>query len=58
MASTYLREEGMLAAQLGDYPGATRAYDHYLALHSHPETKVRASADSIHSEVKRLRRMH
>src|ERR687883_1605090 len=32
--ASHLREEGRLAALTGDRPGATRAYQHYLALRS------------------------
>ena len=53
--ATHLREEGRLAARLGDRPGAIRAYEHYLALRSDPDPRLRASCDSIRAEVSRLR---
>ena len=52
--STYLREEGRLAARTGDHAGAIRAYRHYLALRSDPELRLRAQADSARHEVERL----
>lgn len=55
LLSTYLREEGRLAARLGDRAGAIRAYEHYLALRSNPEPPLRAERDSIRAEVNRLK---
>jgi hypothetical protein len=43
----YRREEGRLAASLGDTAGAIRAYRHYLALRSAPEPRLRAQADTV-----------
>ena len=54
--ATQLREEGRLAAKLGDREGAVRAYRHYLALRSDPEPRLRAARDSVRSEVERLER--
>jgi len=54
--STYLREEGRLAARLGDHAGAIRAYEHYLALRSDPEPVLRPERDRIRAEVDRLKR--
>jgi hypothetical protein len=54
--STYLREEGRLAARVGDREGAIRAYRHYLALRSNPEPLLRADADRIRGELARLER--
>jgi tetratricopeptide (TPR) repeat protein len=54
--TAHLREEGRLAARLGDRPGAIRAYEHYLALRSDPEPGLRAARDSVRAEVKRLQR--
>ena len=47
----YRREEGRLAAQLGDTAGAIRAYRHYLALRSDPEPRLRAQADTVRMEL-------
>jgi tetratricopeptide (TPR) repeat protein len=50
-----LRDEGRLAAALGDAPGAMRAYEHYLALRSNPEPARVGATDSVRAEVARLR---
>jgi hypothetical protein len=52
--STYLREEGRLAARTGDKAGARRANRHYLALRSDPEPPLRADRDSLRAEVARF----
>jgi DNA-binding SARP family transcriptional activator len=52
--STYLRAEGRLAARLGDRSGAIRAYEHYLALRSDPESELRQDRDRIRDELNRL----
>ena len=54
--STYLREEGRLAARLGDRLGAIRAYEHYLVLRSDPESVLRPERDRIRAELDRLKR--
>jgi lipoprotein NlpI len=56
LLSTHLREEGRLAARLGDSAGAIRAWEHYLALRSNPEPPLIAERDSIRAEVNRLKR--
>jgi len=56
MLSVQLREEGRLAARLGDRAGAIRAYEHYLALRSDPEPVFLPQRDSIRAEVNRLKR--
>jgi hypothetical protein len=56
LLSTQLREEGRLAARLGDSAGAIRAWEHYLALRSNPEPPLIAERDSIRAEVNRLKR--
>ena len=50
----HLREEGRLAARLGDRAGAVRAYQHYLALRSDPEPALRAERDEVRTELGRL----
>jgi hypothetical protein len=52
--STYLREEGRLAALTGDTASAITAYQHYLALRSDPEPPLRAERDSTRAELARL----
>jgi serine/threonine-protein kinase len=52
--STYLREEGRLAALAGDTAGAITAYQHYLALRSDPEPPLRAERDSIQEKLAKL----
>jgi hypothetical protein len=53
--ATSLREEGRLAAELGDREGAIRAYEHHLTLRYDPEPAVRASTDSVRAELARLK---
>ena len=52
----YLREEGRLAAQVGDTAGAIRAYRHYLALRENPDPPWRAPWDSVRVELAALLR--
>ena len=52
--STYLGEEGRLAALTGDTAGAIRADQHYLALRADPEPPLRAERDRVRSELARL----
>jgi tetratricopeptide (TPR) repeat protein len=54
--STYLRDEGRLAARTGDRAGAIRAYRHYLLLRSKPEPELRPEVDRIKAELARLER--
>lgn len=49
-----LRHEGRLAAMIGDRNGAVRAYEHYLALRYAPGPGLRAVADSVRDELRRL----
>jgi hypothetical protein len=49
--STYLREEGRLAALTGDRTGAIRAYQHYLALRADPEPALQAQVDQVRAEL-------
>jgi DNA-binding SARP family transcriptional activator len=52
--STYLREEGRLAALSGDRPGAMKAYRHYLVLRSNPEAALVSQVDSIRAALAAL----
>jgi tetratricopeptide (TPR) repeat protein len=52
--STYLREEGRLAALAGDTAGAIRAYRQYLVLMAHPEPAVAPRVERIRAELARL----
>jgi serine/threonine-protein kinase len=52
--STFLREEGRLAALTGDRAGAIRAYRHYLALRTNPEAAVKPEVDRVRAELANL----
>jgi hypothetical protein len=52
--STYLREEGRLAARTGDTTGAIAAYRHYLSLRSDPEPTVRPDVELVRSDLSGL----
>ena len=52
--STYLRDEGDLAARTGDPHAAIRAYRHYLVLRSNPEPELRAEVDRVKVALARL----
>jgi hypothetical protein len=54
--AAHLREEGRLAAITGDRPGATRAYQHYLALRSDPEPALQPEVQAVRAELVKLRR--
>ncbi|HEX9582679.1 MAG TPA: BTAD domain-containing putative transcriptional regulator [Gemmatimonadales bacterium] len=54
--STYLREEGRLAALTADTVGAIAAYRHYLTLRSNPEPSLQPAVDSVRTELARLER--
>jgi len=54
--ATRLREEGRLAARLGDRAGAIRAWEHYLVLRSNPEPWLRPQRDSVQAELNRVKR--
>jgi hypothetical protein len=45
--STYLREEGRLAALVGDTAGAMSAYQHYLTLQAHPEPALEPAVEQL-----------
>jgi hypothetical protein len=46
----FLRQEGRLAALVGDSRGALKAYDHYLTLRTAPDAPFRAQRDSVLAE--------
>jgi hypothetical protein len=52
--STYLREEGRLAALTGDTAGAIRSYQHYLALRSDPEPAWQPETEQARAELAKL----
>ena len=52
--SSFLREEGRLAALTGDTTGAIRAYRHYLAIRPNPEPTVKPEVERIRAELGRL----
>jgi hypothetical protein len=52
--SSYLREEGRLAALTGDTAGAVRAYRHYLALQANPEPAFQRRVRAVRAELARL----
>lgn len=52
--SSFLREEGRLAASTGDTAGAVRAYRHYLVHRHDPEPALRPEADRIRAQLARL----
>jgi len=56
--SSWLRQEGRLAAIEGDRGEAIRAYEHYLALRSNPEPSLRPQRDTVRAELDRLKRSH
>jgi serine/threonine-protein kinase len=51
-----LREEGRLAASLGDEAGAVRAYRHYLGLRGEPDASLVPQRDSTRAALAALRR--
>ncbi len=52
--SSYLREEGRLAALTGDSEGAIRAYRHYLELRSDPEPALQPAVAKVRDELAQL----
>jgi serine/threonine-protein kinase len=54
--STFLREEGRLAALAGENDAAIGAYRHYLTLRASPELPLRSEVDFIRDELERLER--
>jgi serine/threonine-protein kinase len=53
--STLLRNEGRLAAAVGDTTGAIDAYERYLRLRSAPEASTVPQVDSVRRELERVR---
>jgi hypothetical protein len=58
LLSTPLREEGRLAALVGDTVEAMRAYQHYLALRSDPEPRLRPDIERVRAELGALTGRH
>ena len=54
--STLLREEGRLAAQVGDSAGAIKAYEHYLVLRSGADPALTSQVAQVRAALDRLRR--
>jgi hypothetical protein len=54
--STFLREEGRLAALTGDKASAITAYQKYLALRGDPEPALRAKVAQVRAALDSLRR--
>ncbi|HJR41020.1 MAG TPA: hypothetical protein VJ812_02975, partial [Gemmatimonadaceae bacterium] len=54
--SSYLREEGRLAAQEGERAAAARACEQYLALRSAPDAELASQVDSVKGELARVNR--
>ncbi|MEO8140226.1 MAG: hypothetical protein ABI742_11295, partial [Gemmatimonadota bacterium] len=52
--SSFLREEGRLAALSGDTAGAVHAYRHYLALRPDPEASVRPAVERVRRDLTAL----
>ena len=52
----FLRQEGRLAALVGDTAGAKRAYDEYLLLRTSPDAPFRPQRDSVLTERAALER--
>ncbi len=52
----FLRQEGRLAALVGDTAGAKRAYDEYLLLRTAPDAPFRSQRDSVITERAALER--
>jgi hypothetical protein len=54
--STFLREEGRLAALTGDTARAVDAYRRYLAFRSNPQASLKPGVDSIRQQLAALER--
>jgi TolB-like protein len=56
--STFLAEEGRLAALVGDTAEAVSAYQHYLALRRQPEPAVLPAVEQVRTELEKLLAEH
>jgi hypothetical protein len=54
LLSTYLREEGRLAARAGDRDAAVRAWMHYLSLRAEPEAAAAAEVERVRQALAAL----
>src|SRR5215217_2457751 len=54
--STFLREEGRLAALAGENDAAIEAYRHYLTLRAAPEPPLRSEVEYVRDELGKLER--
>jgi hypothetical protein len=52
--ATQLREQGRLAALVGEREEAIRVYRHYLALRMDPEPALRPQVEAVRRELKQL----
>jgi hypothetical protein len=52
--STFLREEGRLAALAGENDAAIEAYRHYLTLRAAPEPPLRSEVEYVRDELEKL----
>jgi len=56
LLSTHLREQGRLAAALGEREAAIRAYRRYMKLRPNPEPALKADVAAVRAELERLER--
>ena len=56
--STFLREEGRLAALAGENEAAIDAYRRYLALRAEPEPALRSEVEYVRDELEKLERVN
>jgi TolB-like protein len=49
--STFLREEGRLAALTGDTTGAIKAYQHFVALRPNPEPELKLGVEQVRRDL-------
>jgi hypothetical protein len=52
--ATQLREQGRLAAIVGEREEAIRAYRHYLGLRTTPEAAIKPQVDAVRRELTQL----
>jgi hypothetical protein len=50
-----IREQGRIAARVGDRKRASRAYDHYLRMHENAEPSLKPQIDSVTRELAQVR---